>query len=292
MTGLTQSLKTVLLLGVLTGILLFIGGLVGGRSGMTVALVVSLAMNLGSWWFSDKLVIAMTRAREVPPDANPGLHRAVSELAANAGMAKPRVYFVDDPSPNAFATGRGPGHSVVAVTRGLLEMLSEREVRGVLAHEIAHIKDRDVLVSSVAAAIAGAVMWLAWMMRWAALFGFGGGDDDEGGGNIVVLLAVSILAPVAAMFIQMAISRSREYKADAVGASVSGDPLALADALGKLSYASRRVPMRNQGASTVHHIVHPFSGGGVVRLFSTHPPIEDRIARLREMAGRGGRRGI
>ena len=250
---------------------------------MGLALGLSLVINLGSWWFSDRIVIRMTGAREVSPSENPGLHRMIEELARSAGIPKPGVYAVADRSPNAFATGRGPSRSAVAVTDGLMSLLSEREVRGVLAHEIAHIKDRDVLVSSIAAAIAGAIMWLAYSLRWAALFGFGGSSDDEGGGNIIVLLGVAILAPLAAMLLQMAVSRSREYKADAEGAAIANDSHGLADALQKLAVMSQRLPMANQRAATVHHIVHPLAGGGMTRLFSTHPPIEDRIRRLREM---------
>ncbi len=287
MAGFTQTIKTVVLLGALTGLLMLIGGLVGGNLGMTIALGVSLVMNLGAWWFSDKLVVKMTRAKEVTPAQEPRLHRMVDELSRSAGIPKPKVYVVPDPTPNAFATGRGPGHSAVAVTNGLMDLLSDREVRGVLAHEIAHIQNRDVLVSSVAASIAGAVMWLANMAQWAMIFGFGRSDDDDGP-NPIVLLVMAILAPIAATLIQMAISRSREYKADARGAAIASDPGALADALARLDSGVRRNPERNSGAATVHYIVNAFSGRSMLRLFSTHPPIEDRIARLREMA-RGGR---
>ena len=285
MDSATQSFKTVLLLGALTGVLLALGWFLGGTNGATIALAVSLVMNLGSWWFSDKIVIKMTRAKEVQPQDNPGLHRMVEELSRNAGIPKPRVYMTADPSPNAFATGRGPGHAAVAVTQGLMQLLTEREVRGVLAHELGHIKHRDVLVSSVAAAIAGAIVWIAYMMRWVGIFGGLGGDDDDG--NILVVLLLSILAPIAAMIIQMAISRSQEYKADIRGAEISQDPGALADALAKLSNGVKRVPERNTNAATVHHIVNGFSGRPMMKLFSTHPPIEDRISRLRTMAKAG-----
>lgn len=291
MSGIGQSLKTVVLLGALTGLLIAIGGVAGGKVGMTVALGLSLVMNLGAWWFSDRMVIAMTRAKPVTAAEAPRLHRMVEELARNAGIPKPAVYVVADRTPNAFATGRGPGRAVVAVTQGLQELLSEREVRGVLAHEIAHIQNRDILISSISAAIAGAVMWLANMAQWAMLFGgFGRGDEDEGP-NPLVLLVTALLAPLAATVIQMAISRSREYKADARGAEVCGDPGALADALARLDVGVHRRPAHNQASATVHCIVNAFSGRSMLRLFSTHPPIEDRIARLREMARTGRIRG-
>ncbi len=291
MSGVGQSIKTVVLLGALTGLLMAIGGLVGGNVGMTVALGVSLLMNMGAWWFSDRMVIAMTRARPVTEAEAPRLHRMVEELSRNAGIPKPRVYVVPDRTPNAFATGRGPGHAVVAVTQGLQELLSEREIRGVLAHELAHIQNRDILVSSVAAAIAGAVMWLANMAQWAMLFGGVGRGDDEEGPNPLVLLVTAILAPLAATVIQMAISRSREYKADSRGAEISRDPGALADALARLDAGVHRRPSQNGSAATVHCIVNSFSGRSMLRLFSTHPPIEDRIARLREMVRAGRIRG-
>jgi heat shock protein HtpX len=285
LAGFGQSLKTVLLLGALTGLMLFIGGMVGGRTGMTIALGMAVFMNVGSWWLSDKLVIAMTRAQEIPPGEMPGLHRMVEELAQHAGIPKPRVYMTPERSANAFATGRGPGNAVVAVTQGLLNLLDERELRGVLAHEIAHIKDRDILVSSIAATIAGAIMTLAYMAGW---FGFFLGGDDDDGGNLITMLLISIMAPIAAGIIQMAISRSREYKADFVGGQISRDPNALADALEKLSVSTQRIPLQNQRAATVHHIVHPFSGrrgrGMASRLFSTHPPMEERVRRLRSQS--------
>ena len=291
MNGVVQNLKTVLLLGALTGLLLLIGGAAGGRMGLTIALVVAAVINLGSWWFSDRVVIAMTRAREVLPGEAPALERMVGELARAADMPPPRLYITEDPSPNAFATGRGPSRSAVAVTRGLLGLLPEREIRGVLAHEIAHIKHRDVLISSVAATVAGAIMWLATMARWAMIFGGGRGDDDDGG--VIGLLFMAILAPVAAMLIQMAVSRSREFAADARGAAISGDPGSLADALEHLHRGISVRPSGNRGVATVHHIMHPFKAGGVGRFFSTHPPTDERVRRLREMARPGGApRGI
>lgn len=284
MRGFAQSVKTVVLLGLLTGLLMAIGGLVGGQMGMTIALGISLLMNLGAWWFSDRLVIAMTRAREVSPRDEPMLHRLVDELSRNAGIPKPRVYRVPDRSPNAFATGRGPGHAAVAVTDGIMALLSERELRGVLAHEIAHIQNRDILISSVSAAVAGAIMWLANLAQWVGIFG--GGNDEEGTSPLVYLL-IAIFAPIAALIIQMAISRSREYKADAAGAAIGRDPRALADALERLEAGVHRRPSANSSAAPVHCIVNAFSGRSLLRLFSTHPPIEDRITRLRDMARSG-----
>jgi len=247
-----------------------------------LALGLAAVFNIGAWWFSDRMVVAMTRAREVRPGEAPALERMVAELARNANMPAPRLYITDDPSPNAFATGRGPSRSAVAVTRGLMGLLPEREIRGVIAHEIAHIKNRDVLISSVAATVAGAIMFLASMARWAMIFGGGRGDDDDGG--ILGLLFMAILAPVAAMLIQMAVSRSREYVADARGAALSGDPGSLADALEHLHRGISFQPSANSRAAPVHHIMHPFKAGGVTRLFSTHPPMEERVRRLRELA--------
>ena len=268
-----------------------VGGIVGGRAGITIALAFSLLMNLGAWWFSDKIVLTMTGAREISPAEDPVLHRIVEDLASSAGIPKPRVYYVPDATPNAFATGRGPGHAAVAVTQGLLNLLNEREIRGVLSHEIAHIRNRDVLISSVAAAIAGAIMWLAAMARWAAIFGGFGRDDDDGYGGIFELLLIAILAPIAALIIQMAISRSREYKADVAGAQISRDPNALADALEKLAAGVKFRPLRDARAAAVHYIVHP-AVGGFASLFSTHPPIEKRVARLRAMAKELGYRRV
>jgi len=291
MIRLVQNLKTVLLLGALTGLLLLIGGVAGGRVGMTIALGVAVVINLGSWWFSDRMVIAMTRAKEVKPGDAPALERMVDELARKANMPTPRLYMTNDPSPNAFATGRGPSKAVVGVTQGLLSLLPEREIRGVIAHEIAHIKHRDILISSVAATVAGAIMWLASMARWAMIFGGGRSDDDDGG--ILGLLFMAILAPIAAMLIQMAVSRSREYAADARGAALCEDPGSLADALEHLNRGISFRPSGNTRAATVHHIMHPFKAGGIGRLFSTHPPTEERVRRLRGLAqSRGAPRGI
>ncbi len=284
-----SKLKTYLLLALLTILLVVIGDLIGGKSGMTIALVMAGVMNFVSYWWSDKIVLAMYRAKEVSPQEAPELHRIVAELAHAAGIPKPRVYIIPTDHPNAFATGRGPGHAAVAVTTGILNLLTERELRGVLSHELSHIKNRDVLIMTVAATIAGAITYLAYMARWAAIFGGFGGDDEDRGGNLLVILLISILAPLAAMIVQLAISRSREYLADATGAKISRDPLALASALKKLTYGAARRPLQSANPATAHlFIVTPFRGGGIASLFSTHPPIEDRIRRLEEMARRMG----
>ncbi len=286
-----QGMKTVMLLGLLTGLMMGIGQMIGGQNGMVFALGLAAVMNLGSWWFSDKLVLAATRAQKIDPAQQPKLHAMVQELSRTAGIPAPALYLVPDPSPNAFATGRGPGHAVVAVNQGLLSLLPERELRGVLAHEIAHIKHRDILISSIAATIAGAIMMIASMARWAAIFGgLGGrGDDNRGGGGVVQLLVLAVLAPLAASLVHMAVSRSREYAADAEGGAISGDPNSLADALLHLHQGIAFRPSMNESAGTIHHIMHPFSGGSMLKLFSTHPPTEERVKRLRAMAP-GGRR--
>jgi len=275
--------KTTLLLGVMTALIVWIGGMFGGKQGMILAFVLAMGMNFFSYWFSDKIVLRMYRAQEVGPNDFPGLYNAVSQLAHNAGLPVPRVYIIPEESPNAFATGRDPEHAVIAVTEGLLKTMNDEEATGVLAHEMSHIKNRDILIGSIAATMAGAIMILASMARWSAFFG-GGSRDEEGGGGLgaVGLIIMSILAPIAAMLIQMAISRSREYLADATGAQLSGNPEGLASALEKLGAATHRLPMREANPSTAHmFIVNPLSGGSLMNLFSTHPPLADRIARLR-----------
>lgn len=280
-----NSLKTAVLLGALTGLLVLIGGYVGGQNGMLIAFLFAMGMNFFSYWFSDKIVLRMYRAQEVTPQQAPELHRMVQDLAMKAGLPMPRVYIIPGDTPNAFATGRNEKHAVVAVTEGILRILSREELEGVISHELTHIKNRDILIGSVAATIAGAITMLANMAQWAAIFGGARGDDDEGGG-MIGMLAMAILAPVAAMLIQMAISRSREYLADDGGARVSGKPWALASALEKLQAASRAIPM-NANPSTAHiFTVSPLSGRSFASLFSTHPPIEERIARLRSMQPR------
>ncbi|MCP4579903.1 MAG: zinc metalloprotease HtpX [Deltaproteobacteria bacterium] len=278
-------MKTTLLLGLMTALIVFIGGLFGGKQGMILAFVLAMGMNFFSYWYSDKIVLRMYRATEVNPQDFPTLFHAVSRLAQNAGLPMPRVYIIPDDSPNAFATGRDPEHAVIAVTEGLLRTMNNEEATGVLAHEMSHIKNRDILIGSIAATMAGAIMILATMARWSAFFG-GGNQDEEGGGmGMIGLIAMSILAPIAAMLIQMAISRSREYLADATGAQLAGNPEGLANALGKLGAYSRQIPMKAQPATAHMFIVNPLSGRKMANLFSTHPPLEDRIARLK---GGGG----
>ncbi len=280
-----NTIKTALLLGALTGLLMFIGGLIGGKNGMTIAFVLAMIMNFGSYWFSDKLVLKMYRAQEVSENQAPELYRMVRDLAMRGNLPMPRVYIIPGETPNAFATGRNEQHAVVAVTEGLLKILNRDELEGVLSHELTHIKNKDMLIGSIAATLAGAIVMLANMAQWAAMFGGLGNRDNEegGGGGIVGLIATAILAPIAASIIQMAISRSREYMADEGGAKISGKPYGLAGALEKLSRASQIVPM-NANPSTAHmFIVNPLTGRSLMNLFSTHPPIEERIARLRSM---------
>lgn len=272
--------RTTLLLGVMTGLIVFIGGLFGGRQGMIFAFILAMGMNFFSYWYSDKIVLKMYKAREVGPQELPGLYNAIRELAQNAGLPMPRVYIIPESSPNAFATGRNPEHAVIAVTEGLLSTMDDHEATGVLAHEMSHIKNRDILIGSIAATMAGAIMILSSMARWGAIFG-AGSDDDEGGLGGIGLIIMSILAPLAAMLIQMAISRSREYLADSTGAKLTGKPEWLAGALEKLGAASRQLPMKANPSTAHMFIVNPLSGKNLTNLFSTHPPLEDRIARLR-----------
>lgn len=280
----SNTLRTTFLLAALTVLIVWIGRLIGGPNGMVIAFAFAIVMNFGSYWFSDKIVLSMYRAKPLSEAEAPELHRLVRELATNAGLPMPKICIIPNETPNAFATGRNPQHAVVAVTEGLLRILDTEEIRGVLAHEMSHVKNRDILIGSIAATMAGAIMILASMARWAAIFGGFRGDDDEGGGGILGALVVSIVAPIAAMMIQMAISRSREYQADATGAKISHSPRSLASALGKLSAASRSIPMRNVQPSTAHmFIVNPLTGGSLANLFSTHPPIEERIRRLQSM---------
>ena len=279
--------KTVMLLTALTVLLLFIGNALAGTSGMVIALMLALAMNFVSYWFSDKFALSMAGAKEVSPDEAPDLHRVVQELAAAARIPKPRVYMIASDSPNAFATGRDPSHAAVAVTSGILNTLGYDELRGVISHELGHVRNRDTLTMTVTATIAGAITFIAQMAQWTLLFGgFGGRDDDRdtGMGGIVVGLLMVILAPIAATVIQLAISRAREFEADATGARISGQPLALATALEKLETAVQVQPMRVPDAAAHLFIVNPLGGGGWGNLFRTHPSTEERIARLRAMA--------
>jgi heat shock protein HtpX len=275
--------KTALLLGVLTAMLVVIGGAVGGQRGMMIAFFFALAMNFFSYWFSDKMVLAMYRAQPVDEATAPGVYRIVRRLATRAGLPMPRLYMIPSDTPNAFATGRNPEHAVVAVTEGITRILDEEELEGVLAHELSHVKNRDVLISTVAATLAGAITYLAHMAQWAAMFGGGRHDDEEGGTNPFAAILMAILAPIAAMLVQMAVSRSREYAADATGARMAGKTWGLAKALEKLQMAQQVMPMDATPATAHLFIVNPLSGRSFSTLFSTHPPLEDRIARLRAM---------
>jgi len=275
----TNYLKTTLLLGLLTGLIVLCGAVLGGKSGMLVALFVAAVLNFGSYWFSDRIVLASHRAKPVSEAEAPRLHAMLDGLCARAGLPKPKLYILPEKAPNAFATGRGPEHSAVAVTAGLLELMDQEETEGVIAHELAHVKHRDILISSVAATIAGAITLLAGIARWGAIFG-GFGERDERGGGVLGMLAMAIFAPIAALVIQMAVSRSREYAADATGARIAGSPHGLASALGKLAAWNRRVPMHASAATSHLFIVAPLAGRGLAGLFSTHPPVEERIRRL------------
>jgi heat shock protein HtpX len=279
-----NQLKTTLLLAVLTVLIVLIGKAFGGNQGMVIAFVLALIMNFGSYWFSDKIVLAMYKAQELSPNEAPEIHRMVAELTQQAGLPKPRIYMIPSETPNAFATGRNPEHAVVAVTSGIVRLLEPDELKGVLAHELGHVRNRDILIGSIAATLAGVVMMLASMARFAAIFGLGGRDDENGNSNIIVLIVMSILAPLAAMLIQMAISRSREYLADSTGARLTGNPDSLARALEKLAYASQHLPMQGASPATAHMFtVNPLTGRGFASLFSTHPPTEERVRRLRSM---------
>jgi heat shock protein HtpX len=276
-------LKTGLLMAGILALFGAIGGVIGGQQGMLVALAIGGAMNFFAYWFSDKMVLAMYRAQEVDATSAPQLYRMVRELAARAGLPMPRVYLIDQAQPNAFATGRNPEHAAVAATTGLLRLLTPRELHGVMAHELAHVKHRDILISTISATIAGAIATLA---NFGMLFG-GAHNDREGGGNPLAAILVLVLAPIAAMLIQFAISRTREFGADRRGAEISGDPRALADALAKIDAYARGIPnptAEAHPATAQMMIISPLSGGGIKGLFSTHPPTEERIARLHALA--------
>jgi len=278
-------LKTTLLLGILSAILVLIGQLIGGTHGAVMFLFIAAIMNFISYWFSDKIVLKMYRAQEVDEQTSPRLYKIVRNLAQSADLPMPKVYIVDNPTPNAFATGRNPKHASVAATSGILSLLRDDELEGVMAHELAHVQNRDILISSIAATIAGAISLIANMLQWGAIFG-GGSRDDDDRGNIFVALAMAILAPMAAMIVQMAISRSREYAADYAGAKMCHKPLSLASALGRLDQSVRAFPMQGGNPSTAHlFIVNPFKGSGLTNLFSTHPPMEERIRRLEQLVG-------
>ncbi len=281
-----NTIKTTLLLGALTGLLVFAGSALGGQSGMILAFGLAITMNMGAWWFSDRIALRMSGAREVTADEAPGLHRMVETLAPAAGLPKPRVYLIETDAPNAFATGRSPARGAVAVTTGIMRTLSDDELAGVIAHELAHIKNRDTLISSIAATIAGAISMLANMAQWALIFGGLGGGDDEDGGGLAGGLVMIFLAPIMAVIIQLAISRSREFTADAGGARILGDPRPLARALQKLESYAQRTPMPVNPATAPLYIVNPLRGG-LAGLFSTHPSTAERVRRLEAMAQPG-----
>jgi heat shock protein HtpX len=279
-------MKTAMLLAALTALFLFIGQALGGQTGMIIAIVFAVVMNFGTYWFADKIVLRMYNAQEVTPSDAPELHGVVKDLAMRAGMPMPRVYVIPEETPNAFATGRNPQNAAVAVTAGITRLLNREELRAVLAHELGHVRNRDTLIMTVAATIAGALSHLASMAIWGAILG-GRSDDEEGGNPIAGLLGI-VFAPIAAMLIQMAISRSREFMADETGARLSGNPLALASALRKIDEWSKRVPIHQGNPATAHmFIINPFTGEGMARLFSTHPSTEDRVARLESMSRQG-----
>jgi heat shock protein HtpX len=279
-----NTLKTTFLLTCLTLMLVAMGSAIGGQSGMIIAFLIAGGMNFFSYWYSDKIVLKMYKAREVSESENPAFYNMVRRLAQQANMPMPKVYIIPSAGPNAFATGRNPGNAAVAATEGILQLLSHEELEGVMAHELAHVQNRDTLIGTIAATFAGAIAMLGNMLQWAAIFG-GGNNDEEGGGNMFGSLALAFIAPMAAMLIQMAVSRSREYLADASGARICGKPLALANALRKLQMGAQAVPMPEATPATSHmFIVNPLTGGSMLKLFSTHPPMEERVARLELMA--------
>ena len=279
-----NTLKTVVLLTFMTVLLVFVGGAIGGQNGMIIAFMMALVMNFVSYWFSDKIVLAMYKAQPVTEAQAPDLHAMIRRLTQKAGLPMPKVYIIPDESMNAFATGRNPEHGVVAVTEGIMRALDREELEGVIAHELAHIKHRDILTGTIVATIAGAISMLAQMAQWAMIFGGGRRDDSDEGGSPVVALVMMIVAPIAAMLVQMAISRTREYEADKGGASIAGNPYGLANALLKLERGAQVVPMHDAKPATAHmFIVNPLTGGGLMKLFSTHPPIAERVKRLKEM---------
>jgi heat shock protein HtpX len=280
-----NTVKTVGLMVFMTLLLVFVGAAIGGRSGMVFAFGLAVLMNFGSYWFSDKIVLRMYNAQPVTEAQAPELHAIVRTLTQKAGMPMPKVYIIPEEAPNAFATGRNPEHAVVAVTQGIMRLLTREELTGVIAHELAHIRHRDMLTGTVVATIAGAISMLAQMAQWAMIFGGGSRRDDNEGGSPIAALVMMIVAPIAAMLVQMAISRTREYEADKGGASLSGNPTWLANALLKLERGNQVIPMDDAKPATAHmFIVNPLHGGGLVNLFSTHPPIAERVKRLNDMA--------
>ncbi|MEK7702495.1 MAG: zinc metalloprotease HtpX [Nitrospirota bacterium] len=286
-----NAMKTVFLMTLLTLLLIFAGGAMAGSGGAKMAFLIALAMNGFSYFFSDKIVLRMYNARQVTQDEAPVLYSIVADLVARANMPMPKVYLIDNPAPNAFATGRNPSHAAVAATTGIIRLLSREELTGVMAHELAHVKHRDILIGSIAAVVAGAISMLANMAQWGMIFGGGRSNDDgeEGNGSMIGSIAMMILAPIAAMLIQMAISRSREYQADAGGAWLCGNPMWLANALRKLHMGAQAIPMDAIPATAHMFIVSPLTGGGMMSLFSTHPPMEERVARLEKMVYQDGK---
>lgn len=278
-----NNIKTLFLLVTLTLILVWAGSAIGGKQGMTIAFILALGMNFFAYWFSDKIVLKMYKAKEVTESEAPELHAIVRRLSQKAQIPMPRVYIIDQAQPNAFATGRNPKHAAVAVTTGIMRILTLEELQGVIGHELAHIKHRDILISTIAATIAGAVSYLAQMAQWAMIFGGYRGDDEEGGSPIAALIMM-IIGPIVALIIQMAISRSREYAADQGGARIAGNPRYLSGALKKLHMASQKIHMEANPATSHMFIVNPLSGGGLLKLFSTHPPVEERISRLESIS--------
>lgn len=276
-----NTMKTFLLMGLLTVLLVIAGGFLGGKGGMMMAFLFAVVMNFGSYWFSDKIVLKMYKAQEVTREEQPWLFQMTEELAQRGGIPMPKLYVVPSDQPNAFATGRNPQHAAVAVTQGIVRILSRDELRGVIAHELAHIKHRDILIGTIAATAAGAISMIANMAQWAMIFG--GGRSDDRGGNPIGAIVMMIVAPIAALLIQMAISRSREFLADEGGAQMAGNPLSLSNALQKLDLASKQIPMNATPATAHMFIVSPLTGKGFASLFSTHPPVEERVARLEAM---------
>ena len=280
-----NRLKTTLLLSLLTVMMVMMGSAIGGKSGMVLAFFMAAAMNFFSYWFSDKIVLRMYGAQEIGEHDHPTFYGMVRRLADKAGLPMPKVYIIPDQSPNAFATGRNPQHAAVAATEGILRILTPEELEGVMAHELAHVQNRDILVGTIAATFAGAISMIGNMLQWGAMMGAGRNDDEEGSSGFIGSLVLAIIAPIAAMLIQMAVSRSREYLADETGARICGRPLALANALRKLHNASQIIPLHDARPATAHmFIVNPLTGGALLKLFSTHPPMEERIARLEGMA--------
>jgi len=271
-------------MALLTVLLVLVGGAIGGRGGMAMAFLLAGGMNFFSYWFSDKIVLSMYGAQPIEEHNDPRFYGIVRRLATRAGLPMPKVYIIQDDSPNAFATGRNPEHAAVAATTGIMRLLNDEELAGVMAHELGHVRNRDILVSTLAATFAGAITYLAHMAQWGAMFGGGRSDDNEGGSGLFGTLFMAILAPIAAMLVQMAISRSREFGADAAGAQISGNPLSLARALQKLEMGSRQIPMDANAATAHMFIVNPLTGGGLMSLFSTHPPIPERVHRLEDIS--------